>query len=61
MTSFYYLVVGGLVSLLLGGMSLAGNVSSMADLQKHVHQVASRVTAATGSAGFPTGGDGQQA
>ena len=47
MTSFYYLVVGGLVSLLLGGMSLAGNVSSMADLQKHVHQVASRVTAAT--------------
>ena len=47
MTSFYYLVVGGLMSLFLGGMSLAGNVSSMADLQKHVHQVASRVTAAT--------------
>ena len=47
MTSFCYLVVGGLVSLLSGGASLAGNVSSMADLQKHVHEVASRVTAAT--------------
>ena len=47
MTSFRYLVVGGLVSLLLGGAGLAGNVSSMADLQKHVHEVASRVTAAT--------------
>lgn len=32
---------------LLSGASLAGNVSSMADLQKHVHEVASRVTAAT--------------
>ena len=29
------------------GRALAGNVSSMADLQKHVHEVASRVTAAT--------------
>ena len=47
MTSFCYLVVGGLVSLLSGGASLAENVSSMADLQKHVHEVASRVTAAT--------------
>lgn len=47
MTSFCCLVVGGLVSLLSGGASLAGNVSSMADLQKHVHEVASRVTAAT--------------
>ena len=47
MTSFRYLVVGGLVSLLLGGAGLAGNVSSMADLQKHVHKVASSVTAAT--------------
>ena len=35
------------MSLLSGGASLAGNVSSMADLQKHVHEVASRVTAAT--------------
>jgi len=35
------------VSLLLGGAGLAGNVSSMADLQKHVHKVASSVTAAT--------------
>ena len=35
------------MSLFLGGMSIAGNVSSMADLQKHVQQVASTATAAT--------------
>lgn len=47
MAGFYYLVVGGLLSLLCAGTGLAANVSSMADLQKHVQKVAGTGTTAT--------------
>ena len=47
MASFYYLVVGGLLSLLFVGDGMAETVPSMANLQKQIQQVAQSATAAT--------------
>lgn len=47
MTSFCYLVVGGLMALLFAYSGMAGSVPSMASLQKQVQQVALASTAAT--------------
>lgn len=47
MTKVYHLVVIGLIALCLGGISFAGSMSSMAELQIHVRAVASKVTGAT--------------
>ena len=47
MASFYYLVVGGLLSLLFVGSGIAETVPAMANLQKQIQQVAQSATAAT--------------